>query len=175
MKKKIKMLCLALLSVWFVLGFCIAVQPCALCDSKPYHGLCLVDRQAGQVYEFTIYDNDPFAPGELSEQQTNGTFSFLEMGELIGYRNTAGNTAGVSVPDTPWLGWNGGFCLSCEKLMRNNAAGRYLIADLSDPKELIVFPIADGAVYESRCYGITVMKDTKNGKLDIMVTGQLDI
>lgn len=175
MKKKIKMLCLALLSIWFVLGFCIAVQPCALCDSKPYHGLCLVDRQTGQVYEFTIYDNDPFHPGELSNLQNGGTFSFLQMGELTGYRNTAGNAAGVSVPDGPWHGWSGSFCLACEKQMRNNSDNRYLIVDLYDPKELAVFTIADGAVYESRCYGITVMKDTENGKLDIMVTGQLDI
>lgn len=178
MKKKTKMLCIGLLGILFVLGFCMhytTVRPCALCNSKPYHGLCLVDRQAGKVYEFTIYDNAPFQPGELSELQTVGTFSYLEMGEVIGYRNTVENSAGVSLPDESWLGWNRGFCFGCKKLLGEHADRRYLIADLYNPKAPALFSIADGVVYESRCYEVTVMKDPEKEELDILVTGHFDL
>lgn len=176
--KRIKVLYIVLLVILFVIGCWISylqVQPCALCDGKPYHGLCLVDRQAGQVYEFTIYDTDPFRPGELSDLQTVGTFSFLDMGELTGIQSTAAHTAEVSIPDEPWLGWSRGFCFGCKRLLGEHTDGRYLIADLYNPDVPELFSIADGAVYESRCYEVTVMNDPEKEELDILVTGHLDL
>lgn len=158
-----------LLIVCLCLGlglYCWNTRPCALCGSQPYNGLCLVDLEKGTVSELTVYDLDA-----LSGSRSSGTFSFLQLCELTGYRDTANNTAGVFISGGERSLCRLYFCDACCARLENDCSVGYMVADMSDPSSPEVYPLIDGAFYLVRCYELSAAAD--QGGLRITVTGLL--
>ena len=139
---------------------------CCLCNSTPCHAPALVNLSTGEILELAVYDNDPFRPGELAEEQRTGYFTFVKGAGASGYRE-----GGKYVKVTVQLGEirtnNRYFCRSCRDKL-SDCTG-YALVDLIDPANLTVFPIED-CVLELRCYEI-IIHDT-DGRHEITVKGK---
>lgn len=137
MKKYIMPACATILILICMMTILPAPEPeqCALCDSLPYHAPCLVNLATGEVGELTVYEPHPFKAGELWEYQQGGTFSFLTVAGITGYRDTARWEAHVTVPRDRNKFEEKHFCYSCRDLIKPFSQTGYVLADLHLPSE----------------------------------------
>ena len=174
----LQLLCCALVLVflhgmkYFLYALC--ERTCVLCESQPYHNLCLVDLEQGDIYELTVYDPNPISHGELSNLQSEGVFSFISVGDLVGYRNTASHSIHINIPAGSGTMQPFDFCSDCGDLLENDFSLGYMLADLSDPTQHKVYPLIDGAVYQVRCYEASVIFNPEKDQWEVAVFGKLN-
>lgn len=89
------------ITLWKSLVLTPEPEICALCGSGiPYHAPVLVNLSTGEIGEMRVYDPDPRHRYELEEEQSTGTFSFLHIAGLTGYRDTCNHSCCVTLPET---------------------------------------------------------------------------
>lgn len=160
------------MALWKSLVLAPEPESCALCGGGiPYHAPVLVDLSTGETGELRVYDPDPQCCYELAEEQSTGTFSFLAVAGLTGYRDTCDHTCRVTLPKTANSVDPALFCRSCRALLADTATEGYILADLYDVREIRAYAVKDGTKYTIRDYAVSTQEET--GGLSINVTGLL--
>lgn len=158
-----------LLLLLFLLG---TRQDCVLCNSRRYHGPCLVNLSTGGVGELTVYEPHPLMEGELDEIQQTGTFQFITCAGLVGTRDTSTHTCRMPLPLKTEKMRNKYFCQDCRKLLSSVTDRGFVLLDLYDLEQIKAYPIDNGAEYMVRDYKISVA--TQGEELVILVKGNLN-
>lgn len=170
--KRISGLFLVLLAVMPLWACSAEPESCALCDSAAYHAPCLVSLSTGEVGELTVYDPHPVIPGQIAQEQTGGSFRFLNCLGLMGTRDTSSWKTRLYVPRDADAMRGSYFCKSCRALLKDCGDAGFVLADLHTPDAPAVYPIEDGAAYTLRCYSVTVVLDQDSGDYRITVQGE---
>ena len=151
-----------------VLGFvwCVIQQVNASAEADtrrltwfPYHAPVLMDVTTGDYGELTVYDNDRYKVGLLSEEQHGGFMAMTRPAGAYAVRDADAHTCRVTLPD---------------ESVEAGSSRRYVLVDTQNPDDVRVYPITNGAVYEIRDYTVNVSLDDQ-GKLNVYVTGNLDL
>ena len=168
-----------IIAVILILVLALAILPapeperCAICDSIPYHAPCLVNLATGEVGELTVYEPHPFHAGEIWEYQQGGTFSFLTVAGITGYRDTARWEAHISIPVDPNEYEEQYFCFSCRNLLLPYSNTGFILANLQVPSEPDVFFIQKDSQITVGCYKISISQEM-SGEQHVTVMGLLD-
>lgn len=172
----------------FVLGTCLdrtiafwrsietTPQPevCALCGNGHglrYHAPVLVDLSTGSVGELRVYDSDFRQKDGLAAVQSTGTFSFLHIAGLIGYRDTSNHTSHVTLTEELLPMDPAYFCRDCRTLLAGTSTKGYVLADLYDLDRITVYAVVEGAEYAIRDYTVSIFCDKDINSLSVDVTG----
>ena len=155
-------------------------EVCALCGSGSgisYHAPVVVNLSTGESGELRVYDPDPYRRNEIAEEQSTGTFSFLYVAGIMGYRDTCDHSSHVTLPkEREWTQIDPSyFCRSCRTLLADTATEGYVLADLYNLSGITTYAIKDGAKYTIRDYDISISTQEKPGGLSIHVTSLLPI
>lgn len=146
---------------------------CAICDSIPYHAPCLVNLATGEVGELTVYEPHPFQAGEIWEYQQGGTFSFLTVAGITGYRDTARWEAHISIPVEQNEYEEQYFCFSCRDLLRPYSNTGFILVNLQVPSEPDLYFIQKNSEITVGCYKISISQEM-SGEQHVTVMGMLD-
>ena len=172
--KKIVILSLALLVMLSACGTGYIQEPehCSLCDTLPCHAPCVINLSTGEKAELNVYDPHPFTAGELAEEQRGGYFSFIRGAGVKGHK-LGGESITVTIPMgseglNPQL-----FCKACRELLVDHANQGYVLADLKDPRNPVVYGIYANGSFSFRCYDISVHKAKDAQKIEITIIGTL--
>ncbi len=153
-------------------------EVCALCGNgsgMSYHAPVVVNLATGEVGELRVYDPDPHHRNEIAKEQSTGTFCFLSVAGLTGYRDTCDHTSHVTLPkEKEWMLIDPSyFCHSCRTLLADTATTGYAVVDLYDLDNIMVYAIEKGAEYTIRDYSVSISTQNELKCLSINVTGLL--
>ena len=140
-------------------SFVLTPEPeiCALCGNGiPYHAPVLVNLSTGEAGELRVYDPDPRHPYEPAEEQSTGTFSFLHIAGLTGYRDTCNHSCCVTLPETDAPIAPAFFCRACRPMLADTATEGFILADLYNLNDITAYAIKDGAKHTIRDYDISI-------------------
>lgn len=151
---------------------------CALCgngNGVSYHAPVVVNLSTGESGELRVYDLDPCQRNELAKEQSTGTFSFLNIAGIMGYRDTCDHSSHVTLPkEREWgLIDPSHFCHNCRTLLADTATTGYAVVDLYDLDNIMVYAIEKGAEYTIRDYAVSISTQNELKCLSINVTGLL--
>lgn len=150
---------------------------CCLCECFRYHAPCLIDLKTGEMTELGIYLAHETKAAELADPQPKqGTFSFVILGDVVGYCDTIQERIEIEIPveqiDNPML------CKDCSKKLSGSDTDRYVLADLyamlDDRENHKLIPITDNMNMTLRCYTISTTNAEESGALKLVVQGMLD-
>lgn len=151
---------------------------CVLCGNGSgvsYHAPVVVNLSTGEIGEMRVYDPDPHQRNELAEEQSTGTFSFLNVAGLMGYRDTCDHSSHVTLPkEREWMLIDPSyFCRNCRTLLADTSTTGYILVDLYNLDKIITYAIEDGAEYTIRDYAVSISIQNELNCLSIDVTGLL--
>lgn len=151
-------------------------KECCLCNSFRYHAPCLIDLESGDLIELDLYFPHETLAAELADPQPEqGTFSFVKLGDVSGYRDTAQERIEIEIPADKTS--NPALCKKCKKKLSAFNTDRYVLADLyaklDERENHKLIPIADGMNMNLRCYTISA-NTTQDGALKLIVQGNLE-
>ena len=172
MKKKIIGIVAAALVVALLAGGGILYfgpDRCPLCDFIKSHAPCLVNVATGEVEEMALYTPHFTLVGEIAEEQTDSTFSFVDVAGARGTRVSSPWHMELEVPVMKAPMFKCHFCRDCRKLLADQAG--YVIADLYVPGEPVIIPITAGMQQELRCYVITAVMNENDNAFVLTVEG----
>ncbi len=149
-------------------------KECALCDAFPRHAPCLVDLNTGELCELEIYQPHHTKVAELSDEQYGGYMSLVQFDDISGILLGADRVELVAPEKTTGM-LDGLFCENCRKLLKENKCQGYILADLRNPETPAVWRIEDRTSFSVRCYDVEISKSDEIDKLEIIMTGTLDI
>lgn len=78
-----------------------------------------------------------------ADQPEVDTFSFVHLGNVTGTKLTGNRTIEIKVPTADQTN-DPALCKKCRKMMQEGYNGRYVLADLYDPEQKVLFTIEDG-------------------------------
>lgn len=170
--KKIAVLCAILFGV--LLGCSIDYVPnpeqCSLCDDLSRHGLCIINLSTGEKLGIDIYEPHPFLVGEIAEEQSGGYFRLIRgagvEGDIVGAEYGV-----VFVPVSSEKIDQQYFCNSCRDRLATNTINGYVLVDLKEPDEPVVYPTDISASFSVRCYSVSVQANAEKDKYEITITG----
>ena len=153
-------------------------EVCALCgngNGMSYHAPVVVNLSTGEIGEMRVYDPDPQHRSEIAKEQSTGTFSFLNIPGLSGYRDTCDHSSHVTLPKAKeWMLIEPSyFCRSCRTLLADTATTGYVLADIYNLDNIMIYAIADKAEYTIRDYTVSISTQREMKCLSIDVTGLL--
>lgn len=153
---------------------------CVLCGNGigvSYHAPVVVNLSTGENGELRVYDPDPRQRNELAEEQSTGTFSFLNVAGLMGYRDTCNHSSHVTLPkEREWMPIAPSFfCRNCRTLLADTATTGYILVDLYNPDKITTYAIENGAEYSIRDYAVSISIQNELNCLSIDVTGLLPL
>lgn len=164
------------LVLWKSLIFAPEPEICALCGNGngfSYHAPVLVNLSTGEVGELRVYDPDPLNRAELAEEQSTGTFSFLHVAGLTGYRDTSLHSSYVTLPQEKAPIVPSHFCFDCRTLLSGTATEGFILADLYNLGSIVTYGIEENKTYTVRDYAISISSQDKLDNLSIHIAGLL--
>lgn len=145
-------------------------EQCSMCDDLSRHALCIINLSSGEKLELDIYEPHPFLVGEIAEEQLGGYFSFIRGAGIEGYK-VAAEYIVISVPVKSEKMDQQYFCNTCRDRLASNAKSGYVLVDLNDPENPIVYTINTSTSFSVRCYSVSVQENTKQDKYEIKIKG----
>lgn len=145
-------------------------ERCSMCDDLSRHALCIINLSTGEKLELDIYEPHPFLVGEIAEEQPGGYFSLIRGAGIEGYKVGAEYVI-LSVPVRSEKMDQQYFCNACRNQLASNAKSGYVLVDLKEPDEPVVYPIDISASFSVRCYSVSVQENTVKDKFEITITG----
>ena len=170
--KKPTIICVAILLLLSACSSNIIPEPerCSLCDDLSRHAPCLVNLSTGEKIELEIYEPHPFLVGEIAEEQRGGYFSFVRGAGAEGYKLGA-ESATVTIPTANDKLDRKHFCTTCRDLLSNYEKDGYVLVDLKNTKQPVIYTIEDGANFSCRCYEVSVTRLDESNEYEIKVIG----
>ena len=130
---------------------------CSLCDQELREGPCLLNRSTGDI-------------GKLVGTTVPGKFQFVGCLGATGGWDSDTQTAQVTVPDEK-EGLNlACFCRSCRFRIFNGQGYTFVLLDLSDPEQPVIYPLEDGAVYTIQGWSVSVQVDQDGNEFQLNVS-----
>lgn len=151
---------------------------CVLCGGGAgtrYHAPALVNLSSGAVGDLRVYDPDPQRPGELSDCQRTGAFSFYRCADIVAARNTNTSTCRASLPRKKEPMDPSYFCRDCRALLAEISTEGYILLDLYDLNCIQAYAIASGREYTIRDYTVLIEEKEGTEGLAITVQGNLPV
>ena len=149
-------------------------KECCLCNSFRYHAPCLIDLETGDLKELELYFPHPTLVAELADPQPEqGTFSFVSLGNVSGYTDTANRIVEIAVPSADKAA-NPALCQECRDQLQDGYKSRYILADLYDKEVKTLIPIKDDTELTLRCYEITMQHNEDKGGIAVTIQGVLE-
>lgn len=146
-------------------------KECCLCSSFRYHAPCLVDLETGELTELDLYFPHPTLVAELADPQPEqGTFSFVRLGNVSGYTDTANYIVEIDVPSADKT-TNPALCKDCRVQLQAGYKGRYALADLYSKETKTLIPIKDDTELTLRCYEITMQHNEDKDGIAVTIQG----
>ena len=173
--KKTAILCIALLVILSACGQNRNREPeqCSLCDNLPCHAPCIINLSTGEKLDLSVYELHPFTVGELAEEQRTGYFSFIQGAGISGHK-LGGKSVTVTIPTESKGLIRQYFCTACLDLLADYANQGYVLADLKNPKEPIIYSIYEDSSFSFRCYDISVHKHSDAEEFVVTIIGTLE-
>lgn len=146
-------------------------RACCLCNSFRYHAPCLVDLETGAMTELDLYFPHQWQVAELADPQPEReTFSFIKLGSVSGYRDTAREYIEIDIPVSERTAAPA-LCKDCRKQLNAATPGRYVLADLYGEEDKRLVSIHADLSIAIRCYRITAWEE--QGVLKVTIQGVL--
>ena len=125
---------------------------CCLCQGIPYDAPCLVDLSTGGVIPLTVSDN-------------NGAVSFQVLGRAR--VELEPGAAHAIIPAEPRVRNADLFCNECLALIDATPNNGYVLADLSSPDNVSIYPIDPGATITILNYDISAEADSDDIQIQV--------
>lgn len=145
-------------------------ERCSMCDDLPRHALCIINISTGEKLELDIYEPHPVLVGEIEGEQAGGYFSIIRGAGIEGYKVGAEYVV-VSVPARSEMIDQQYFCNDCRDRLAANVDNGYVLVDLYEPSEPVVYPINISTSFSVRCYSTSVRENTEEEKYEITIVG----
>lgn len=143
---------------------------CPLCEFIKSHAPCLVNIETGEVEELALYAPHDTLVGELAEVQIDSTFSFVSVAGAKGIRISSPYKMELEIPITYAPVFRTAFCKECRDRLSRYSHG-YVLADLYDYGNPVLYEIQDGLEVSIRCYDISVSYNKEDGVFDFFMIG----
>ena len=160
----------------FMFGVCISEpeEPkfCALCHPAPYHAPCLINITTGDITELDIYEPHAIKVGEVSQTQSGGYMRLSMAGGVFVRSSPDTQKANTSIPIEKARLNRAEFCFDCRDLL-SSAKTKYVLADLYDPDNIIIYDIVDGICCTMRDYEVTAVFSNDGKEAAITNTGHM--
>jgi len=147
-------------------------KECSLCGNPKRHAPCILNLATGEIGELELYQPHFSKAGEISDQQTGGTFSFIQAAGLTGIKLTDPWYIEIVVPMKGERKNETLFCKNCLKKLENCDQG-YVLMDVYDKRNPVILVLEDGAMYTVRCYQIGVSINQEKEGFLVRMDGQL--
>lgn len=147
-------------------------EDCSICGQLKCHAPCLLNLATGEIGELELYQPHHQKVGEIAQEQTGGTFSFIHLSGLQGIRLTNPWYIELDVPMEGGKKNQTSFCRKCRKMLDEFEQG-YVLLDLYDLDNPVVYGFDDGASYEIRCYQIVITAKWTDHAFHMRVNGTL--
>ena len=171
-----KKLTIALIAVLILLSACGTEVPeperCSLCDDLSRHAPCIINLSTGEKLELDVYEPHPFLVGEIAEDQRGGYFSFVRGAGVEGYKLGAESVT-ITIPVKADRLDQQYFCNNCRELLADYRSQGYVLVDLKDTENPVVYAINADTKAAFRCYEISVQEIKEDGKYEITIIGTL--
>lgn len=143
---------------------------CPLCQFNKSHAPCIVNIETGEVKELALYTPHYTLVGEIAEIQNDSTFSFVSAAGAKGTRISSPYKMELDIPmqSEPLLKTK--FCKECRKLLTGVGTG-YVLADLYDRGNPLIYPVVDGLDFELRCYDVSAAYDAEENDYNLLLIG----
>lgn len=173
--KRISIVLLITIAILMIWDIVVPPDPedCSICGHLKCHAPCILNLATGEIGEMELYQPHFRKVGEIAENQTGGTFSFIYLAGLQGIRLTDPWYIEVDVPMKGDRKNNAFFCERCRKLLDDYEQG-YVLIDLYDLENPVVYGFEEGAAYEMRCYQITVTAKWVKREFHVRMDGTLE-
>lgn len=144
-------------------------ERCALCGFIKSHAPCLVNVKTGEVEEMALYEPHYTLVGEIAEEQTDSTFSFVDIAGARGTRLSSPFIMELEIPinGTPVIKQH--FCKNCRSLLAGHKG--YVIADLYVPGVPIIYGISNGMQLTIRCYTVGASLSENGSSHSLVIKG----
>ena len=146
---------------------------CSLCDGLSRHAPCILNLSTGKLLELDVYEPHPFLVGEIAEEQQGGYFSFVRGAGVDGYKLGAESVT-VTIPIKADKLDQQHFCSKCREVLSNYSDHGYLLVDLKDTENPVIYEIRSDAAISFRCYDISVQELKEERKYEINIIGTLN-
>lgn len=147
-------------------------EDCSICGHLKCHAPCILNLSTGEIKELELYMPHDQEVGELAEEQTGGTFSFISVAGLHGIKLTDPWYIELEVPMEGNKKRISHYCDSCRKRLEDCEYG-FVLVDIYNLESPVVYKIEEGATYEMRCYLIEISTKQTNKCLLLRVDGML--
>ena len=154
--KRMSISLLAVVTILIILDIPAPTAPedCSICRHIKCHAPCILNLATGEIGELELYQPHDKKVGEIAEEQNGGTFSFIYFAGLRGIRLTDPWYIEVDVPMEGERKNNSFFCEKCRNLLDKYEQG-YVLIDMYDLENPVVYAFEDNTTYKMRCYKIT--------------------
>ena len=147
-------------------------QDCSICGHLKCHAPCILNLATGEIGELELYTPHDREVGEIAENQSGGTFGFISAAGLHGIRQTEPWYIELEVPMVGNEKRISRYCGSCRERLEDYQSG-FLLLDIYDLNNPIIYRIEDGASYEMRCYKIEISANQEDQSFLLRVDGTL--
>lgn len=148
-------------------------EQCSMCADISRHALCIINLSTGEKLELDIFEPHPFLVGEIAEEQPGGYFSFIRGTGIEGYKVGAEYIV-VTVPVKSKNMDQQYFCNSCRERLVSETKSGYVLVDLKNPKEPVVYSVNTETSFSVRCYSVSVQENVDNQEYQITITGHYE-
>ena len=173
-QKKVSILGLLFLAMIFIA--CVLDLPnlndCSICGYIKCHAPCSLNLATGDIDELQLYTPHDQKVGELAEEQTGGTFGFISVAGLRGIKLTDPWYIEFEVPTIENEKRVSHYCGSCRERLEGYECG-FVLLDIYDLNNPIIYRIENGTSYEIRCYKIEITANQEDENYLLRVDGAL--
>lgn len=143
---------------------------CSLCFDLPRHALCIINLSTGEKVELDMYDPHPTLVGEIADNQPGGSFSLIRSAGVSGYKIEADHIE-ITVPKNSGRLNLRHFCKLCRSRLSAHSKSGYVLVDLKNPDNPIIYPINSSTSISVRCYYASIQENIQDNKYLLTILG----
>ena len=147
-------------------------EDCSICGHLKCHAPCILNLETGEIGELELYMPHGREVGEIAEEQSGGTFGFISVVGLQGIKLTDPWCIELEVPMVGNKKRLSHFCDSCRKRLEDYQSG-FVLLDVYNINNPIIYGIEDGASYEMRCYTVRISENQEKECFLLRIDGTL--
>lgn len=173
-QKKVSVVCLLLLAGIFIARVLTSsdLKDCSICGYIKCHAPCILNLATGEIDELQLYTPHDQIVSEIAEKQTGGTFGFMSAAGVYGTRQTDPWYIELEIPMVGNSKKTSNFCDKCRLLLEDYKYG-FVLLDIFELENPVVYRIEAGASYEMRCYKIGISLNPEDESYLLRLNGTL--
>ena len=161
---------LLLLLISCVATTILNTEQCCMCADISRHAPSIINLSTGEQLVLDVYEPHPFRSEEIAEDQPCSYFNHIQGAGAKGCR-VGGEFVLVTIPIKSEKMNHRYCCNSCiDRLAKAEESG-YILVDLINPQEPVVYPVSPASSFYIRNYSVSIQEVTHNNRYAITVTG----